>query len=123
MQHLDHTERQIITALIDATLAQDLRVSVYDGEEWTLSRSTDRAAIRAAIGTTDETTIAIWTKHPEDGETLARLGNILLIHGNGEDVISDCTDSATICALCDDATGTNALKITLGTWGHGGQTI
>lgn len=105
MKDLNSTERKIITALTDAALAKGWLISVSDGEEWTVSRSTDRKAIRAAIGTTDETTLKFWTRGLTNGPAI-RLGLIWLVHGNAEDVISDSTDNADMQTLC--AIGTQA---------------
>lgn len=105
MKDLDATERKIITALIDGALENKWRISVSDGEEYTVSRSTDRAAIRAAIGTTDETTLRFTTAREGDEGDEQRHGTIWLVHGNGADVIADCSNRPAILALCAKATG------------------
>lgn len=108
MKDLNPTERRIIASVIAAALRDGLQISVNDGEETTVSRSTDRAAIADAIGTTDETTLTFWAPKPDKAAT--RVGAIWLVHGNEEDVISDCTDVPRITRLCDLAT---AKRITL----------
>lgn len=94
MEHVSPIERKIIGKLLDDAASLSLSVSVYDGEEWALKRSVDRAAIEAEIGATDETTLLF--RHAETAE---RVGHVLLIHGNHEDVISDCSDNEAIAAL------------------------
>lgn len=76
-------ERTIVNRLIRAALAHGLTVSVHDGEEWTLKRSRDAKAIREALATTGADNV---TLRNSDG---AAVGTVLLIWGNGEDVISD----------------------------------
>ena len=49
----------IVSALLDAALAKGYSVSVHDGETWPVKRSTDRAALMDAIGTTDMDTLRI----------------------------------------------------------------
>lgn len=78
------TERSIINGVIKRVLAEGegFTISVYDGEEFALKHSRDPAAIRAECAATDETTFVI-----RDNTT--KVGTILFIHGNDEDVLSD----------------------------------
>lgn len=85
--HLDQTERRIIDAIIKEALAEGMTISVYDGDEWAVRKSTDYKQITAEIAATDETTLRI---RSSDGK---KIGDILLIHGNGEEVISDHSDN------------------------------
>ncbi len=85
-------EMTIAKELIERALARGYTVSVYDGEEFTVKRSVDLATIIASLATTDCDTLVI--RNGKD-----RLGSILLIWGNGEDVISDYTDKPEIEAL------------------------
>lgn len=78
----DPVERLIVECLIDSALGADCSVSVFDGEAFPLRRSRDPAAILAALGSTDEDRLVL---HREG----KRLGSILLIYGNGPDLISD----------------------------------
>lgn len=86
-------ESKIIRRLIRDILAAGCAISVYDGEEYTVTRSRDAAVIIGACATTDETTLTI------GNDAGVRIGSIWLVHGNGPDVISDYTDSAAIHAM------------------------
>lgn len=75
-------ERRIAERLVDDILKAGHTISVYDGEETTLSKSSDRAAILGAMGTTCFDWLNVF-----DGDR--RVGGIMLVWGNGADVISD----------------------------------
>ncbi len=91
--HMDPIEQEIVGALIRKALGLDYLVSIHDGEEWALVRSNDYAEIAAEIAATDETQL---TFRLPDGK---KVGWVYLVHGNGEDVISDHTDNVLINAL------------------------
>ncbi|PWJ81528.1 hypothetical protein C7441_11060 [Pseudaminobacter salicylatoxidans] len=77
-------ERRLCRALVGACIERGYAVSVNDGEEWVVKRSTDKAQIMAALFSTDEDQIVIRDK---DG---TRAGWFQLIYGNdGWDVVSD----------------------------------
>jgi hypothetical protein len=57
-------ETQAASLLVDLILASGLSVSVFDGEEWTLKRSTSGTAIKAALDTTGEDYLSM---HRVDG--------------------------------------------------------
>ena len=62
-------------------------LSVHDGEERTLSRSTDAAAVFAALGTTDADTLSVHAGP-------LGLGSFVLIYGNGPgELIADHSDN------------------------------
>ncbi|WP_295842501.1 hypothetical protein [uncultured Xanthomonas sp.] len=88
-------EAALSVLLVDSALAKGWAVSVYDGEETTLRRSRDRAAIFAAMASTDADTLRF---HDEAG---AYLGWVWLIWGNGCDLFSDWTDNAAINAVVE----------------------
>ena len=80
-------ERAIAREAIKGLLADDYRISVFDGEETTLKDSIDAAAIEAAMFTTDEDQL-----HVEHLFAAAEKGWVLFIYGNdGHDVIADHT--------------------------------
>jgi hypothetical protein len=79
--------------LIRAALKAGYSVSVYDGEEWPLKRSTSQTEIFAAIASTDCDVLRFRTTA---GEVV---GSVTLIWGNEDDVISDYSDNAAIEAL------------------------
>lgn len=84
----------IVSALLDAALAKGYSVSVHDGEAWPVKRSTDRAALMDAIGTTDMDTLRI--RKPCG----AVVGSLVLVYGNGDwSTIADGTVSPEIEAL------------------------
>ncbi|TPL42576.1 MULTISPECIES: hypothetical protein [unclassified Mesorhizobium] len=81
------TEAKIVGALIKKALGLGYVVSVYDGEEWALKRSGDYEKITAEIAATDETQLVFRRQDK------TKIGSVLLIHGNDEDVVSDHSDN------------------------------
>jgi hypothetical protein len=86
-------ERQICERLIDDALAASYTISVFEGEDRALEYSTDRAAILAAMASTSDDAL---TFGDIEG---AKIGVVLLVYGNGADVIADCSDCPAIDAL------------------------
>ena len=76
-------ERKIAKAIVDVALLDGKRVSVFDGEEYTVKRSGDRKAILSALATTECDTLVF---RDQSGNFV---GSICLIWGNGEDLIHD----------------------------------
>lgn len=89
-------EARIAESLVDAGLALGYAITVNDGEQTTLRRSTDRATILNHFRTTDQNTM--W--FTKDG---VPIGFIWLIWGNEEDLISDGTARDEIEAIIDEA--------------------
>lgn len=87
-------EAFIASALVLACLAKGYSLSVHDGDSLVVRRSTDRELILSSLASTEEDTLRIYGA---DGEAL---GGILLIWGNGLDLMADWTDSEAINALC-----------------------
>lgn len=77
------TEGEICAKLVRQALADGLAVSVNDGEEWTVLKSTDFDEIMAELFTTDSNTL---TFRDAEGR---RVGSVELIYGNEAEVISD----------------------------------
>jgi hypothetical protein len=71
------------TRLVDAALASGYTVSVNDGEEWTVKKSTDRTVILDAMGTTGEDRLMVRNSVGD------KVACYYLIYGNGSDVLSD----------------------------------
>lgn len=95
--HLDPIEARIITKIIDSALAQGYLLCIYDGEERSDFITSDRGMIESEIAATDQTTLCFY-RAPEDF-----IGAVLLIHGNGADVISDYHDIEELWAILADA--------------------
>jgi hypothetical protein len=87
-------ELPIVHRIITNGLKAGYAVSVFDGEEWALKRSTKRRDIYAALASTDSDQIRFC--NASDGRLI---GTILFIWGNGQDVVSDYTDKPEIEAL------------------------
>jgi hypothetical protein len=88
-------EARAARRLVNNILAAGCAVSVNDGEEWTVTRSTDRDTILAALCTTEMDILGIY----RDG---ASVGRISLIYGNdhdGSELVADHTASPEIEAM------------------------
>lgn len=93
-QYLKPHDAKAATGLVDAALNAGYLVTVYDGEEYAITKSTDRAAILKEIGATDADKLIF---HSAAGD---RLGMVLLVYGNEPGVtICDHTDNPIIDAL------------------------
>lgn len=91
-------EFQALACIVSAALDAGHRVSVFDGEEWVVKFSTNRAKILKACGSTEEDTLRI-------RDALGnRVGSVTLVYGNEPGVlISDHTDNEAMDALLADA--------------------
>lgn len=76
--------------LVDVILARGYAISVSDGAEWTVKRSTDKDVIIEALATTGEDCIVM---RNADGE---KLGSFWLVYqdGEGDELIADCSANA-----------------------------
>lgn len=102
MDHVTAVEEAIVDDLLVKAINKGYTVSVNDGEEWVLARSSAIPHIKAAMASTDHDILGLRTL---DGD---RVGNIVLIWGNGCDLISEHTDNAAINALVNEVnTGAN----------------
>jgi len=104
---MDADEARIANKLINAILRNGYRVRVHDGEEIATHVTSNRATIKAATAATDMTIYQLY--RDLDAVQSERFGSITLIHGNGPDLISDCSgvDAAAldlIEAICDEVT-------------------
>lgn len=84
-EHCTALEARIAKRLVADALAAGWSISVHDGEEWAIKQSTDKAAIYAAMCSTEMDTL----RFRKDGEPI---GSVTLIYGNGEDLVSDSGD-------------------------------
>jgi hypothetical protein len=83
LRYTSEAAAQIATRIVDDALAQGWRISVNDGEEWTVVGSDDRAAILAAMNTTEADTLRFTRQEREIG------GWVTLVWSNSHDVIHD----------------------------------
>jgi hypothetical protein len=94
-------ERNVISRFLDLVLAKGWYVSMDDGEEVTVRRSQDKSAIMAAMATTEEDYLRVYS-NPEDKKTADdRIGWFRIIYGNAEDgseLIADYSAND----LCED---------------------
>lgn len=85
--HICPIEALIINNVIKACFDRELLISVWDGEEWALKRSSFKSKVQTVTATTDETKYRVVNRQ---GEFVA---SFFFVHGNGEDVLSDCSDT------------------------------
>ncbi|WP_260280275.1 hypothetical protein [Proteus terrae] len=96
MKHVPDNEVAIITNLVDSILAhEDLAICVREDGGVAVKTTRDRNNILENIGDTDFTILKIkkTIKSNEEEVRFDYLGQIVLIHGNGCDVISDHSDN------------------------------
>ena len=91
------SEKLIAVKIVDDALAAGYTISVYDGEAYPVKRSADADTILGAMASTEMDTLVF----RKDGE---RIGSVVLIYGNGHDLISDYTDNEAMEALLAPAT-------------------
>lgn len=97
-------EKRAVKKIVEAAIRLGYMVSLYDGEEYTVKRSTDKKAILAAIYTTDMDRLYFRVK-----ATGEQVGSVLLVYGNSASEVmadwSDCDEVNTILAdakaFCD----------------------
>lgn len=87
LQYATYHEARIARKIVKDALANGWTISINDGEEWTVKNSTDSRTILDAMCSTDSDVLRL---RDAAGEAI---GNIWLVWGNDEDVISDHSDS------------------------------
>ena len=80
------TEARIARKVVKAILDYGFTVSVNDGEETTLVKSSKAKEIHEAMNSTDHDILYV---HGTDG---VKIGFILFVWGNEEEVVSDYSD-------------------------------
>ena len=95
---IEAIEQDIMNGIARAAIARGYVISVHDGDDYVLNRSQSVPAILFHAGATDVTTFLIRNQHGEN------LGSILFIHGNGVEVVADCTDVPAITVIVDYVT-------------------
>lgn len=94
--HGSTVEKLIVGKLVTDFLAAGFALSVNDGEETTVKRSTDPAVIFPALASTDEDYLIV---HPGNGTK--HIGWVRLIWGNDHHIISDFNTKPEIEAIVD----------------------
>lgn len=100
--HADYTalgERRVARRLIKAGIAAGYTVSINDGEEWTVRRSTDEREILAALASTGQDYVRFYRGDDSVGTTVLIWGN----DETGEELIADHTDNDAMSALANAA--------------------
>jgi hypothetical protein len=83
-------EARVARKLVKAALDRELSVSVYDGEEWTVTKAWRLKTVLDALATTGEDTLRMYAP------TGDCVGTFYLVYGNEEDgscLIADHTDN------------------------------
>ena len=86
-------EGSILRCLLLVIVANGYSVTLNDGEEDVIEKSTNIEEIEDAARSTDEDYLIVFVASGR------KVGAIRLIWGNGEDLISDYTDNAVINSL------------------------
>lgn len=93
---MDSVEKEIVLTILDDALKCGYTLSVYDGEETVVRKSSDKNAIFSAMYSTGNDILVIY----QDNK---RIGWIFLVYGNREYVISDYSDYPVIEDLLKNA--------------------
>ena len=85
MNQIVEMEFRIISTLVDELLGHGFKLSVHDGEEWTVTASDHKQEVLRALHTVDNN--GLRATHPD-----GTMGAVFLVYGNsGWDVICDYT--------------------------------
>lgn len=96
---MDTTERRIARRLIRTILGAGYHVRVWEGEGWGGPRTSKLSEAMEHLGSTDSDRLYVYD--PNGSDLPVKMGGVLLIWGNGLDLISDYTDTPAMCALLD----------------------
>lgn len=90
------TEKTVVKALVSNILLAGYSISVNDGEDWVVRRSTDKKLIIGSLFSTDEDYLMIFDPRVLNATDKTRtVGSFHLVYGNSADeVIADYTDNA-----------------------------
>lgn len=78
-EYMPKHERPVVSMLIREALAAGYTISVNDGEEWTVKRSTSGSDIREALCTAEDDTLLL---RDSEGK---KVGHFWLIYNNGSE--------------------------------------
>jgi hypothetical protein len=84
--YMDNREIAVCKQILDRIFDKGYAIAVNDGEEWATKYTRDRRQIERETAATDVTIYRIGKPH---GPGHTRIGDLVLIHGNHEDVLSD----------------------------------
>ena len=107
-QYTTAGERKVARRLIKAALAAGYTISVDDGEEITVKRSSKLKTITDALATTGEDTLQLYAADPSKTVGWHGAGRFYLIWGNADDgseLVADYTDSDICNGLWKQALG------------------
>lgn len=92
--HIDKVEAKIISRAVSYAFQRGWVITIWDGEETVLHKigKQRRKDVEENVAATDETTF-IFHKFEKDLGLHRKIGTVVFIHGNGEDVWSDNTDN------------------------------
>lgn len=96
---MQDNERKIAQKLVQAILDRGYSVTVWEGGDFAIKRSRDADAVMQALESTDHDIVRAVN---DAGEVV---GRVMLIWGNGDDLISDHTDNAVTNDLVKIANG------------------
>lgn len=91
-KYLKQSEQQTITKTVDALLAAGFEISVDDGEQITVKRSTDKETILGAMGTTEEDYLRVGRANENT------FGWVRFVYGN-EDWVAICDHTTNLEAI------------------------
>lgn len=104
-RHAHPVERDIAHGLVNRVLSDGYTISVYDGEEYMIKRSSDAVAILSTMSHTGEDSLFI---RDASGHMI---GSVYLVYGNEpENLIADYSDDEYTGALCDALSPFYAVK-------------
>lgn len=95
---MDKIEARIARRLVKEIFAAGYVIRVWEGEEWAGPRRDKVSDVMKDLGSTDSDWICVYWNEPG---IPVRAGKILLIWGNGADLISDYSDSAEMERIID----------------------
>lgn len=90
-------EERIIRTFVREALKKGYMLRTYDGEEYSTDWETSENKIMSNVGITDTTSIVVRTADKKP------MGVVLLIHGNGEEVFADWSDTKEVNELVGKA--------------------
>lgn len=83
IKYAPRSAQKVVIKIISRAIEQGFKISVYDGEEWTLKQSSDFNAVLDALATTDHDVIRL--RNSEGG----KVGSVTFVYSNHEDCLSD----------------------------------